>query len=108
MKSALKGIVYALRTEGHVQFHLFAAIVVIICSTYFDLKTLEWLFIIYAIGSVIIAELFNTALERAVDLAKPEFHPIAGVAKDVAAGAVLVAACQSVVIGTIIFLPYIF
>lgn len=107
-KSAYKGIVYSFKTERHLRFHFFAAFVVIAGGGYLHLKIDEWLFITYAIGSVLVAELFNTALERAVDLAKPDYHALAGIAKDIAAGAVLVTAIQSVIIGLMIFGPYVF
>lgn len=107
-EGACKGIAYSLKTERHLRFHFFASLLVIALGLYLDLKSYEWLFITFAIGSVLVAELFNTALERTVDLAKPEFHPLAGRAKDVAAGAVLVTAIQAVVIGIIIFGPCIF
>lgn len=105
---AWKGIVYSLQTESHLRFHFFASLVVVGCGLIFRVKNTEWLFIIYAIGSVVIAELFNTALERAVDLSHPEYHPLAGLAKDIASGAVLIAAIQAVIIGIIIFGAYIF
>lgn len=108
LKGAIKGIFYSLKTERHLRFHFFATLVVICTGLYFNLNHIEWLFLIYAIGSVITAELFNTAIERTVDLAKPEYHPIAGAAKDVASGAVLVTAIQAVIIGIIIFWDYIF
>jgi len=104
---AWKGIAYSLKTERHLRFHFFASMIVIAFGIYFALSGLQWVLITYAIGSVIVAELFNTALERVVDLAQPGYHPIAGLAKDIAAGAVLVTAIQSVVIGTIIFGPYL-
>lgn len=105
---ACKGIAYSLKTERHLRFHFFASSLVIATGLYLKLKSSEWLFIIVAIGSVLVAELFNTALERAVDLSKPGFHPIAGIAKDIASGAVLVAAIQAVIIGIIVFFPYVF
>jgi diacylglycerol kinase (ATP) len=105
---AYKGIVYSFKTERHLRFHFFTALLVIVLGFFFNLKVQEWLFIIYAIGSVIAAELFNTALERVVDLTKPGYHHLAALAKDIAAGAVLVTTVQAVIIGTIIFGPYIF
>ncbi len=107
-RGACKGIVYSLKTESHLRFHFFAALTVLALGLYWDIRLTEWLFLTYAIGSVLIAELFNTALERAVDLAKPGFDFLAGTAKDIASGAVLVAAIQSVIIGVLIFGPYIF
>ncbi|RJE47127.1 MULTISPECIES: diacylglycerol kinase family protein [unclassified Dehalobacter] len=107
-RGALQGIAYSLRTEKHLRFHFFAAVVVVLAGAYFHLSGVHWLFIIYAIGSVLVAELFNTALERAIDLAEPRYHPLAGLGKDVASGAVLVSTIQAVVIGIIIFGPYLF
>jgi diacylglycerol kinase (ATP) len=104
-EGAVKGIGYSIRTEKHLRFHFFAAFIVILFGFYFNLTSTHWLFIAYAIGSVVVAELFNTAIERVVDLVTPEFHPLAGMAKDIAAGAVLVTAVQSIIIGTIIFGP---
>ncbi len=68
----------------------------------------EWLILILAIGSVIGAEVMNSALEIVVDMVQPNFHPLAGMAKDVAAGAVLVTVIQAVVIGMIVFSPPLF
>lgn len=107
-KGAWRGIAYSLQTEKHLRFHFFASLLVIAAGLIFHLTLVNWLFITYAIGSVIVAELFNTALERTVDLIKPDFHPMAGMAKDIASGAVLVTAIQAVIIGTLIFWPYVF
>lgn len=102
---AWRGLKYSWKTQGHLQFHAMAAILVLGAAWWVRLSRWEWALVIYAIGSVITAEVMNTALELAVDLAQPKFHPLAGMAKDVAAGAVLVTALQSVVIGLFIFGP---
>lgn len=102
---AWRGIVYTWKTQGHLQFHVITGIAVLALAWWSKLSRWEWLILIYAIGCVIIAEIFNTAIELAVDLAQPNFHPLAGMAKDVAAGAVLVTAIQAIIIGAIIFLP---
>jgi len=107
LKSAFRGIVYAFNTESHLRFHFLAALAVLTAGFLLNITGIQWLFIIYAVGSVIVAELLNTALENTVDLIKAEFHPLAGKAKDIAAGAVLVAAVQAVLIGLIVFGPYI-
>jgi diacylglycerol kinase (ATP) len=107
-QGALNGIIFSLKTERHLRFHFFASIVVILLGMYVRLELAEWLFVIYAMGSVIVAELFNTALERTIDLVQPGFHPMAGIAKDIAAGAVLVTAVQSVIIGILVFGPYLY
>lgn len=106
-KAAGKGIVYALQTEKHMRFHIFAAAIVVLAGLYFHLPTGQWLFVIYAIGCVIVAELFNTAIETTMDVAEPDHNPQVGNGKDIAAGAVLVTAVQAVIIGIIIFGPYL-
>ncbi|KUO64047.1 MAG: diacylglycerol kinase [Gracilibacter sp. BRH_c7a] len=106
-KGACRGIAYSLQTEKHLRFHFFVAFIVTTLGLYVNLAREDWLFVIYAIGSVIVAELFNTALERNIDLTQPTYHPIAGIAKDVASGAVLITAIQAVIIGIIVFSPYL-
>jgi len=108
LKAAVKGIGYTVKTERHFRFHIGAALAVVFLGLILKVSLTDWLFLIYAIGCVLITELLNTALERAVDLACPEFKELAGTAKDIAAGAVLAAAIQAVLIGIIIFGPYIF
>lgn len=87
------------------QIHLVATILVGIAGWYFQLSGNEWLWIVLAIGLVLVAELLNTAIELLVDLVSPEFNVKAGKVKDVAAGAVIVAAFISVIIAAIIFIP---
>lgn len=106
-RKACRGVAYSLKTEKHLRFHFFASAIVISFSLYLRLAREDWLFVIYAMGSVIVAELFNTALERAVDIVQPSYHPIAGIAKDIASGAVLVTAVQAIIIGIIVFTPYL-
>ena len=67
----------------------------------------EWTAICLCIGLVVSAELFNTAIERLVDLVSPQRHPLAGQVKDIAAGAVLVCALAAIAVGLIIFVPYL-
>ena len=99
---ALKGIAVMLATQRNAWVHAFATIAVTIVGLYFGLTRFEWCWIILAIISVWTAEALNTAFEFLTDVASPEFHPLAGKAKDVAAGAVLIAAIGSVIIGLII------
>ncbi|MBD8035316.1 diacylglycerol kinase family protein [Solibacillus sp. A46] len=101
---AMEGIFTAVN-EQNFRFHLVSAIIVIIAGVLTGLTIVEWSIIVLIIFLVIGAELINTAIERVVDLASPEFHPIAKQAKDIAAGAVLVFALASVIIGLLIFLP---
>ncbi|MBD9092434.1 MAG: diacylglycerol kinase family protein [Bacteroides oleiciplenus] len=105
---AWKGIRQCVGKEQNLSFHLITSVVVIIAGFFFDITRTEWLIIALCIGVVIAAELFNTAIEKLVDLVSPGRHPIAGQVKDIAAGAVLVCAVAAAIIGVIIFFPYIF
>ncbi len=105
---ALKGIFHVIRNEHNFQIHLFAAIVVVATGALMDLSQGEWLWIILAIAMVFIAETFNSAIEKLVDLKQPDFDKKAGLIKDISAGAVLIAAIAAVIIGLIIFIPKFF
>ncbi|MDQ6421113.1 diacylglycerol kinase family protein [Paenibacillus sp. LHD-117] len=102
---ALSGIGFAIRTQRHMQIHCVAAIIVIGLGCVLSLDAVQWCMILIAIGLVVTAELINTAIEQAVDLASPGRHPLAKAAKDVAAGAVLAAAIVAIAIGLIVLGP---
>jgi diacylglycerol kinase (ATP) len=85
---------------------LIAAMAVIIAGIVLGITRTEWIMVVMCIGTVIAAELFNTAIEKLVDLVSPERHPVAGRVKDIAAGAVLICAVAAAIIGLIIFIPY--
>ena len=102
---AFRGIWMALRSELHLQFHAVATVVVIGLGFYFELTATEWMMVALAVGTVWTAELVNTAIEALTDLVSPDYHPLAGKAKDVAAGAVLIAAIAAMIIGLLIFGP---
>ncbi|WP_372662916.1 diacylglycerol kinase family protein [Cohnella sp.] len=104
-RHAFDGIKGALRRERHMRFHFAAAIVVVILAAWLQVGRMEWLWLLAAITGVWVSELLNTAIERAVDLATTEVHPLAKAAKDTAAGAVLVAAFFAAVVGFIILGP---
>src|SRR5688572_20849732 len=89
------------------KLHVIAAAGALFLGWFFHIKNSEWCWIILAIGLVWMAEIFNTALEKLTDLVSPEYNELAGKAKDLAAGAVLMAAFTAVVIGCLIFFPYI-
>ncbi len=89
------------------RIHLVCSIIVIGASFYFSITRLEWLFILIAIGGMLAFEIVNTAVERVVDLVTDEYHPLAKQAKDLAAGAVFLYAILSVIIGVVIFIPYL-
>jgi diacylglycerol kinase (ATP) len=102
---ALRGVGAALRSEVHLQFHAVSTVVVIGLGFYFGLSVLEWALVALAVAGVWAAELFNTAVETLTNLVSPGYHPLAGKAKDVAAGAVLLAALGALVVGALVFGP---
>lgn len=106
-KYAFSGIAKVFTSEFNFRFHSFAAISVIIVGFVFDITRTEWLFIILAIGIVLVAEAINSAIEKLVDLVSPQQNAKAGWVKDVAAGAVLIAAITAAVIGVLVFFPYL-
>lgn len=107
VRYSLAGIVHALLTERHVQIHFFTAFFAILLAFLLSVSKLEWLVLIVVISLTISLELVNTAVERVVDLVSERYHPLAKHAKDCAAGAVLISAIASVIIGCIIFIPHI-
>lgn len=102
---AISGIIQCIQKERNIKIHLVFMFLVIICGFLFRLSITEWLVCILLFGLVISLELVNTAIEAVVDLCTQEYHPLAKIAKDTAAGAVLISAIASVVIGLIIFVP---
>jgi len=102
---AFRGVWAALRSELHLQFHAVATVLVLGLGGYCHLGATEWALVALAITSVWAAELFNTAIETLTNLASPGYHPLAGKAKDVAAGAVLLAALGAVLVGGLVFGP---
>lgn len=104
---AFQGIYDAFRTGHNLWVQSAIAILVILCGFYIGVSSEDWILLVLAIGIVFTAELFNTAIEGLVDLVSPEYNKKAGFIKDVAAGAVLIAAITSAVIGLIVFVPYL-
>jgi len=104
---AVRGVWAALRSEVHLRFHALATVVALGLGLYCGLSRLEWALVALAIAAVWSAELMNTAIEALTDLASPAFHPLAGKAKDVAAGAVLLAALGAVAVGVLVYGPHL-
>jgi diacylglycerol kinase len=100
---AYEGIKYALDTQGNMKFHFFVAFLVLLAALFLHLSKMDILFILLAITLMIVTELINTAIEKTVDLAMPDRHPLAKIAKDVAAASVLVSAAFAVIVGMIVF-----
>ena len=103
---ALKGMKTAVVSENNFHIHLIAAVAVIGLGYYFKVQRSDWLWLTAAIGLVFITEYLNTAIEKLTDLVSPQFDERAGKVKDIAAGAVLMAALIAVVIGMLVFFPY--
>jgi len=104
---AFHGLGYALRTQRNARVHIVVATLAILVSIFFHISTVEFAMIFVAITGVFVAEMFNTVIEICVDLASPTYHPLAKIAKDVAAGAVLLNAMLSVVIGLFVLGPHV-
>ncbi len=103
-KNAVDGISYVIKAELNMKLHILAALVVVFLSILYKIGRIETMLVCLTIGSVIICELFNTAIEVLVDLVVDSYHPKAKIVKDVAAGGVLMSAIISVVVGYIIFM----
>lgn len=104
---AFEGIWIGIRNERNMKIHCLAIIVVTLTGTLFQITAMEWCICLLLFALVAALELVNTAIEAVVDLVTEEKKPLAKIAKDTAAGAVLFAAIISVIIGCIIFLPYV-
>ena len=100
---AMEGIIHVLRTQRNMRIHFAAAIAVLIAALAFDVSRLELIALLIAIAFVLIAEMFNTAVEAAVDVASTSFDPMAKLAKDIGAGAVLIAAVNAIAVGYLVF-----
>ncbi len=101
--AAIKGLLYSFKTERNIKIHFFIALFTLIAALLADVTKNEAILLLITITLVISAELINTSIERVVDILQPEYHPLAEVAKNVAAAAVLVTAVNSVMVGYVIF-----
>ncbi len=99
---AFEGIVWVLKTQRNMRIHFLLATGVLIGAFAYDVSKLELIALVLAIAFVLVTELFNTAIESVTDLATSSFHPLAKLAKDVSAGAVLVASATAVVVGYLV------
>lgn len=100
---AFQGVVTALRTQQNMRIHLLAVLVVTISGVFLELAAIEWSVIALTFGLVLVAEMMNTAFEFLVDMVSPEHNEKAGMVKDIAAGAVLLAAIIATVVAVYIF-----
>lgn len=102
---AFEGIFTCIRKERNMKIHCVMAILVVAAGVILGLSPVEWCICLGLFGLVMALELVNTAVEAVVDLVTGEYHPLAKIAKDTAAGAVLIAAIMAAVAGLIIFVP---
>ncbi|CAN5564286.1 diacylglycerol kinase family protein [soil metagenome] len=101
---ASSGLLFAFKNENNFNFHFLATIIVVILGFVFQLNLVEWIILVILIGLVYLSEIFNTAIEKLVDLIHPELQSKAGLVKDIAAGGVLIASIISAIGGLILFL----
>lgn len=106
-KYALIGLGHILKSERNARIHLAVAVIVSIAAIVLDLPAAEMVAIFFAILTVFIAEIFNTVIEKVLDLVHPDQSPKVALIKDMAAGAVLVTAVGAAVMGFVIFSPYV-
>ena len=99
---AIEGVVYALRTQRNMRIHVGAAIAALVAALLFGVERLGLVAIVFVIALVFVTELVNTAIEATVDIATEQYEPLAKIAKDVAAGAVLVASATALVVAYIV------
>ncbi len=104
---ALRGIIEMLKSQHNAWIHLAATVCVIVAGAVLGVSATQWCLLVLVITTVWVAEGLNTAFEFLCDVASPEFHPLVKKSKDVAAGAVLLSAIGAVLVGLIIFIPYV-
>lgn len=102
-----RGLRWVLASQRNMKLHVAAAFAALAAAAWFRINTLDLALIVFAIALVMVAEMVNSAVEKAVDLVTADNHPLAGLAKDAAAGAVLLAAFFSVIIGLLVFYPHV-
>src|ERR671924_1634820 len=93
---AFEGVIHALRTQRNMRIHFVVAAAVLVVAFIYDVTRLELIALMISITFVLIAEMVNTAVEATIDLSTPSFDPLAKVAKDIAAGAVLIASVNAI------------
>lgn len=103
VRFAWQGIIFAFHYERNMRIHVVIAAIALLLTAVLDISVQETLFILLALVLVIMSELFNTAIEKTLDVAQPEPHPLARAAKDCAAAAVLICSIFAAVVGVIVF-----
>jgi len=106
-KNALKGLKKVFKEEKNFQFHVIIAIIVVLLSIYWQLAAWQWIIILLLITLILVLEIINTIIERFIDILKPRIHSYVKDIKDMSAAMVMVSTIAAVIIGLIVFLPYI-
>lgn len=104
---AWDGVRYVISTQRNMRVHLALGALAVALGVYLRLSAIEWAVLFVAMALVLVSEMMNTVVEAIVDLTSPRYHPLAKVAKDAAAGAVLLNAALSVIIGLFVFVPHL-
>ena len=104
---AFSGLGHAIRTQVNMKVHIALAVLALALGIALHISAVEFALVFVAIAVVMMAEMFNTVIELCVDLASPSYHPLAKIAKDVAAGAVLLSAIMAVIIALFVFGPHL-
>ncbi len=102
---AIEGIIYSVKTQRHMRYHLIAALAALVLSLVLNINRTEFIMLCMAIVLVLATEMLNTAIETTVDMISGEYHPLAKIAKDIAAGVVLVASVGALTLGYLILYP---
>lgn len=105
---AFRGIGWMINTQGNAQVHVLAAALITAMGFWLRISSWEWCCILICMAMVLAAEAVNTAIEQLTDLVSPEHHPLAGRAKDVAAGAVLICVMFGALVWGIVFVPKLY
>lgn len=105
-KYASRGIKLAIKEERNFRIMLISFIILVCFGLYFNLDKVEWIMILITSGIVLVAELFNTTIENMMDMISPDYHVMTEHIKDLSAGAVLITAIFSIIVGLIVFIPY--
>lgn len=106
-KYAIEGVFYAFKTQRNIRIHFIAMIILTILMFCYSIESQDICILLICAMIVIVTEMVNTSVEKTIDLYTDQYHPLAKIAKDVAAGAVLIGAIISIIIGIIIFSKYI-
>ena len=102
---AIEGIIYSVKTQRHMRYHLYAALAALVLSLVLNISRTEFILLCMAIVLVLTMEMLNTAIETTVDMISVEYHPLAKLAKDIAAGVVLIASIGALTLGYLILYP---